>query len=297
MLAYLTFDSRLGAKLSGSERFFHRMGVDFRECLDDPRTLNTLRKIFERKIRYWDCRPMTRDPFEVVSPADSKVVVGSFEETSALFLKGKFFDLKELLGEEKPWWRDFEGGDFAVCRITPDKYHYNHTPVAGRILDIYQLPGPHHSCNPMAVVLVATPYYKNQRVVTILETDDSYGTRVGRVAMIEVVALMIGKVTQCYSSQAYERPRAVDWGMFLEKGKPKSLYRPGSSTTILLFQKGRIRFEEDLLENQARSNASNRFSVGFGQPLVETEVKVRSDIARSATAPRQHFREGLIWTS
>jgi phosphatidylserine decarboxylase len=67
--------------------------------------------------------------------------------------------------------------------------------------------------------------------------------------------------------------------MFLQKGQPKSLYRPGSSTTVLLFQPGCVEFSPDLLANRNRSDVTSRFSQGLGCPLVETEVVVRSEIA------------------
>ena len=35
--------------------------------------------------------------------------------------------------------------------------------------------------------------------------------------------------------------------MLLRKGQPKSLYRPGSSTTVLVFQRGRVHFSRDLV--------------------------------------------------
>jgi hypothetical protein len=57
------------------------------------------------------------------------------------------------------------------------------------------------------------------------------------VAMVEVVAMMIGDMRQCYSSYLYDEPEDIKIGMWLERGCPKSLYRPGSSTTILLFEK------------------------------------------------------------
>jgi phosphatidylserine decarboxylase len=254
--------------------------VDLAECLDRPETLDTQRKIFERKIRYWECRPLPDIPRPVVSPADARVLVGSFQETSALLLKEKFFEFDELLGRSKRLWlNEFAGGDFAVFRLTPDKYHFNHVPVAGIVRDIYEIDGDYHSCNPGAVVAVATPFSKNRRVVTIIDTDVPAGTGVGLVAMIEVVALMIGQIVQCYSDVRYDAPQPVAPGMFLRVGAPKSLYRPGSSTDVLIFQRDRIRFAEDIVRNMHDQRATSRFSHGFGTPLVETDVKVRSLIA------------------
>lgn len=260
--------------------FLASCGIDLGECLDPPESLATARQLFERRIRYWECRPMPDDEGVVVSPADARVIPGSFEQTSLVCIKDKFFEYDELFGRGAIQWRkSFQGGDFMVFRLTPDKYHYNHTPVAGQVVDLYELDGGYHACNPSAVVSVATPFSKNRRVVTIIDTDVPGGSGVGLVALIEVVALMIGDIVQAYSAVRYDDPQPVTVGMFLAKGQPKSLYRPGSSTDILIFQPGRVAIAADLLSNVNRCEVSSRFSQGFGRPLVETEVRVRSLIA------------------
>jgi phosphatidylserine decarboxylase len=217
----------------------------------------------------------------VVCPADSRVLLGSFKDTSALFVKGKFFEYEEFIGPDKIQWLDaFQRGEFVICRLTPDKYHYNHTPVAGVVLDRYEHEGKYHSCNPGSVITLASPYSKNKRVVTVIDTDVIGGTRVGLVGMVEVVALMIGDIHQCYSRTEYRDPTPAERGMFLERGCPKSLFRPGSSTTVLLFQEGRIEFAADLIKNVRRLDVESRYSEGLGRSLVESDVKVRSTIAR-----------------
>lgn len=280
LLSLANFDLPLASAVTGNRRFLERNGVDLEECLDPPSSFTTPRKIFERKIRYWDCRPMPESPRAVVAPADSRVVVGSFDDRSGVFAKGKFFDFEELIGSNRRRWVErFAGGDFAVFRLTPDKYHYNHTPVAGRVVDAYEVGGTYHSCNPSAVVEIVTPYSKNKRFVTVIDTDVEGGTGVGLVAMVEIVALMIGEIVQCYSEERYAAPRPVEAGLFVERGRPKSLYRPGSSTDVLIFEPARVRFALDLLANQRKADASSRFSDGFLRPLIETEVQVRSLIA------------------
>jgi phosphatidylserine decarboxylase len=279
-LAFFNYDLALAARVAGNHRFLSASGVDLEECLEPSAAFDTARKVFERKIRYWECRPLQADPQAIVSPADSRVVVGSFRDGDDLFLKGKFFSFEELLGHDRPQWQEaFAGGDFAVFRLTPDKYHYNHAPVSGRVVECYELDGAFHACNPQAVVTVATPYSKNRRTVTVIDTDVAGGSQVGLVAMVEVVALMIGEVVQCYSDEYYDDPQPMRPGLFLKRGQPKSLYRPGSSTDVLIFQPGRIRFADDLLRNQRRRDVVSRFAMGFGAPLVETEVAVRSPLA------------------
>lgn len=279
-LGFLSYDTLVGSSLSGVRKFADTLGVDLSECLDPPESLNTARKLFERKIRYWQTRPMPSEPAAIVSPADAKVLAGSFCASSLIFIKEKFFCYEELLGEDKPRWLSaFDDGDFAIFRLTPEKYHYNHSPVSGEVVDLYEIDGNFLPCNPGVVMSLASPFSKNRRVVTVLDTDVEGGTRAGLVAMIEVAALMIGDIVQCYSDERYDAPRLVKPGMFLRKGQPKSLYCPGSSTDILIFQKGKVNFSFDLVMNMYRPDVQTRFADGFGRPLAETEVAVRSRIA------------------
>jgi phosphatidylserine decarboxylase len=286
LLAWATYDSTFGRNISGMQRFLDECGIDVGEFLDPARSFKNTREVFERQIRYWDCRPMDDDPAAIVSPADARVLIGSLQPDSALFLKGKFFERDELFGSAGRHWSEaFSCGNFAICRLTPEKYHYNHAPVAGMVRGFYQTDGSHYSCNPSAVIALATPYSKNKRTVTVIDTDVDGGARVGWVAMFEIVALMIGDVEQRYSREAYADPLSIEAGMFIEKGRPKSLFRPGSSTTVLFFQKDRIEFTRDLIRNVVRTDIRTRYSAGLGRPLVETDVKVRSTIGHRKETP------------
>lgn len=286
LLGYLNYDCTRRLSSTGTKKLAKKLGIDLFECVDSPKVLNTHRKIFERKIRYWEVRPLPDEHSCVISPADSKMLAGSFSRYNMLFIKEKFFDFKELLSDRSLWdhktrWIDeFRNGDFAVFRLTPEKYHYNHTPVAGKVLDIYEITGRYHSCNPGAVIEVASPYSKNKRVVTVIDTNVRGGTGIGLVAMIEIVALMIGDIVQCYSEDRYNNPVKIEPGMFLKRGRPKSLFRPGSSVDVLIFQKDRISFSEDILQNLHHLTACSRFSAGFRKTLVETEVAVRSKVIK-----------------
>ena len=213
LLGFLRYDAFLRGRTRTLRSYLEACGVDLGECLEPAERLDTPRKLFERQIRFWECRPMPSESGAVVAAADSRVLVGSLRETSALFLKGKFFDLEELLGPDNPAWLEaFAGADYAIHRLTPEKYHYTHAPVAGRILEVYEMAGLHHACNPAAVVTIVTPYSKNRRVVTVVDTDVPGGTRVGLVAAIEVAALMVGDVVQRYSPDRYDAPRPIGPG-------------------------------------------------------------------------------------
>lgn len=278
-IAKLNYDNPFYGK-SQALKMAQKLGINLSECLDPGQAVSSARNLFERKIRYWETRPMADNTDSVVSPADSRVIVGSLSETGMLFIKEKFFSLNELLVKNE-WISRFESGDFAIFRLTPDKYHYSHFPVSGVIADFYEIDGVLHSCNPSAVITEVSPYSKNRRIVTIIDTDVIGGTGIGHVAMIEIVALMIGGISQCYSNKRYESPKKIKAGMTVEKGFPKSLYHPGSSTDVLVFENKKIQFSDDLVKNRFRREISSRFSIGFGEPLVETDVKVRSEIGIS----------------
>ena len=279
LLAHLHFDMKLTTRLLGNKKFLKQCGVNLEECIDPPESFTTARRIFERKIRYWECRPKPNNPDAILSPADSRMLIGSLSRDSQLFIKEKFFSFEELIGHDKfRWINSFKGGDFAIFRLTPDKYHFNHVPVSGKVVDIYEVDGHFHSCNPGAIVRVVTPYSKNRRVITIIDTDVPGGSNVGLVAMVEIVALMIGDIEQCYSDKEYLNPIKVEPGLLLKKGQPKSLYHPGSSTDVLIFQPNRMQFDDQLIENLTHTDANNRFTKAFNQPLIETDVAVRSSI-------------------
>jgi phosphatidylserine decarboxylase len=283
LLRWANYDNPLVAKPAHLKKIIAGLEIDLTECLDPAGSLDTPRKLFERKIRYWETRPLPPDPQTVVSPADARILVGSFADDSVILLKEKFFHYEELVGRDKPAWLEaFSGGDYAVFRLTPEKYHYNHVPVSGRVVDFYRIEGRYHSCNPTAVVTLATPYSKNKRTVTVIDTDVEGGSQVGRVMMIELVALMIGEILQCYSEQRYDRPQPIEPGMFVKRGSPKSLFRPGSSVDILIFEPRRVAFCPDILENLHRRDAVSRYTNRFQKPLVETDVKVRSAVAEAS---------------
>jgi phosphatidylserine decarboxylase len=283
LLATAHFDLQRRLTPAAAARSAARMGIDLSECLDPPEALDTPRKLFERRIRYWQLRPMPPEPGVVLAPSDARVLVGGESGAHDLFLKEKFFSLEELLGAGRgPEAGRFVGGPWALFRLTPDKYHYNHAPVSGVVAEIYAVEGDHHSCNPSAMLALGAPCSKNRRVVTLIDSDVPGGSGVGRVAMVEVVALMIGAIRQCYSEREYQEPRAVTPGLFLRAGRPKSLFQPGSSVVLLLFEPGRVSLCPDLLQNRRHPSARSRFSEGLGRTVVETDIQVRAPIGFAA---------------
>ncbi len=274
LLSFFNYNKKLSQDTL--KRYISKLNINTEEIYE-VESIKTLEDLFMRKIRYWEKRPMDSSENIIVSPADSKMVVGSLNENSLIPLKNKFFHLDELLYKEE-WINKFSDGDFAIFRLTPDEYHYNHLPVSGVVEDIYELDGAYHSCNPAATVAVCSPLSKNRRVVTIINTDVPNGSKIGKVAFIEVVAMMIGQIMQAYSEEKYDDPRPLKVGDFAQKGQPKSVYKPGSSTDIVIFEKGKVSFDDDILFHSRRKDLFSRYTLGFGKALVEIKVRVRERI-------------------
>ena len=62
MLRCINYDLSWGPRVSGLQAFLDRCRIDLDECAQAPEQLTSARQIFERRIRYWTCRPMNADP-------------------------------------------------------------------------------------------------------------------------------------------------------------------------------------------------------------------------------------------
>ena len=285
-LAHWEFDRTLRHPEVTLRRAVERLGIDQSEFVDPIESMSTLRDLFERRIRYWSLRPLPECLRSIVSPADGKVLPFASEGEAALPIKARFISLPGVLGEANPWqrWPDLPLAG-VIVRLTPDVYHYTHAPVAGVVKRYTVIEGAFHSCNPQALTTFTRSYEVNRRAVTVYDTDVPGGTGVGLVAQVDVAAMMIGRLQPAFSEHGYEAPAALQPGQFVPRGAPVSLFRPGSSTSIVIWQAARARHAPELLANAGRGDLRSRFSDWLGQPWVETALRVREAIARAVDAP------------
>ena len=80
LLAYLNYEMPLLARNASFSALIVKLGIDQSECVKPLGRWPRLRELFERQIRFWDVRPMSAMASVVVSPADSRVLFGRFEE-------------------------------------------------------------------------------------------------------------------------------------------------------------------------------------------------------------------------
>ena len=165
-------------------------------------------------------------------------------------VKGSLIKALDLIGDDS-LSKDFKGGPFLIARLCPVDYHRYHYPDNGKTLKSYQIHGDYHSVNPLALKLRPDILIKNERRVSLLETENF-----GKLAYIEVGATCVGKIVQSFNE---ENP--------FSKGDEKGYFLFGGSTVIVCGEPGKWKPSEDILNNT---------SLG-----IETYVHLGDEIARS----------------
>ena len=214
--------------------FIDHYGLDeteFAEQVDDYLSFNAF---FYRKLKS-EARPVDLDPRSVVFPADGRhMVFADITAETNFIIKGHSFDLAQFLGEDCLAER-YDGGSMLLSRLCPLDYHRFHFPCAGEAGIPRFINGWLYSVNPIALVTRPTIFWENKRVITPIQS-----LALGQVQFVEIGATMVGSIRQTYMP-----------GEEVLKGEEKGYFAFGGSSVAVLFEKGRIEFDSDLLKNTA----------------------------------------------
>ena len=215
--------------------FIRDYGMKVEDFADDPESFRSFNEFFYRKLKP-EARPIDDDPNSVVFPADGRHL--GFQKASAIesfFVKGQRFDLAALLGS-KDLAAVYADGPLVLSRLCPVDYHRFHFPVAGVPSPTQVLNGPLFSVSPLALRENLNYLWENKRTITRLET-----VRFGNVLVLEIGATCVGSIHQTYTPDK-----------LVEKGAEKGYFAFGGSSTITVFEPGRIKLSEDLLDHSSR---------------------------------------------
>ncbi|MBT4791874.1 MAG: phosphatidylserine decarboxylase [Halobacteriovoraceae bacterium] len=147
-------------------------------------------------------------------------------------VKGSMLKAKDLLTSIEHN-KSFDGGPLLIARLCPVDYHRYHYPDNGKTVNSYQVNGELHSVNPLALKFRNDIFIKNERRVSILETENF-----GRLCYIEVGATCVGRIVQSF-----------DETKKFQKGDEKGYFLFGGSTVIICGEKGRWKPSSDILKN------------------------------------------------
>ncbi len=215
--------------------FIRDYGIDVSEFAEAPDGFPHFNAFFARRLKP-EARQLAGGEGIAVFPADGRhIVFPDVGAANGIYAKGQRFSLEEFLGDRELAER-YAGGAMSVSRLCPVDYHRFHFPCSGKAGPAVEITGNLYSVNPLALRRRLSILWENRRFLTRLES-----TRFGRVLCAEIGATCVGSVVQTYSPNGD-----------VSRGQEKGCFLFGGSCVILLFEKGRIRFDEDLLRNTAR---------------------------------------------
>jgi phosphatidylserine decarboxylase len=216
--------------------FISSYNVDAGEFADAAESFCTFNEFFYRKLKP-GARPIDAEPNSAAFPADGRHLgFADVSQLEGIFVKGAVFDLGKLLGDGKLAAR-FRDGAMVLSRLCPVDYHRFHFPVSGVPRAPRLIEGPLYSVNPIALRQNIHIFTENKRAVTEIESD-----KFGLVLMLEIGATCVGSFEYTFTP-----------GARVEKGQEKGYFKFGGSSTITLFERGRIRLAEDLLKTSKES--------------------------------------------
>ena len=198
---------------------------EFARKLDE---FNSFNDFFTRKLKE-GVRPLSKN---AVLPADGRyLAIPNLENSDGIWVKGKHFSLDELLQDEA-LSEKYQYGALLIARLCPVDYHRFHFPFDCLAKEPRLINGPLFSVNPIALKKNISILSENKRVITPLQSEEY-----GMVQCIEVGATNVGSIIQTYTPNTH-----------VKKGDEKGYFEFGGSCMLLLFEKDRIQFADDLIE-------------------------------------------------
>ncbi|MBE6909240.1 MAG: phosphatidylserine decarboxylase [Ruminococcaceae bacterium] len=182
-------------------------------------------------------------PDLLISPCDGWLSAYPVAEDSSFFIKGSHYRLADLLQDEA-LARQFCGGDCLVFRLTPSDYHHYCYIDDGYQEENHFIPGELHSVQSAACERYPV-YTLNRRCWTLLRTE-----HFGLVVQTEIGAFVVGGIVN-------ERENAP-----FRKGEEMGHFELAGSTIVLLFQRGRIVLDAQILR-QLREGREFRVTQGM----------------------------------
>jgi len=214
--------------------FIVKYDLDVDEFARSAFEFKTFNEFFWRGLKA-TARPIAPGERVAVLPADGRhLAFPNVDAADGFYVKGAKFSLGELLGDAALAER-FAGGAMLISRLCPVDYHRFHFPVAGVPGEPRLINGWLYSVNPVALRHNIRYLVENKRVITLVKSP-AFGT----VAMIEIGATNVGTIKQTHVPD-----RAV------AKGEEKGVFKFGGSCVVTLFERGRIRFDADLVAQSA----------------------------------------------
>lgn len=201
------------------------------ESLDSYSSFNAF---FCRQLKP-EARPLAENN-TLICPADGSISqVGRITDTTIFQAKGKSFSVEALLGGDTERAKPFINGSFCTIYLSPKDYHRVHMPIKGRLLSMIHVPGKLFSVNPTTVNNVDHLFARNERVISIFDTE------AGPVAVVLVGAMIVASIETVWAGEVAPRNKHISVFDYvakdpvtLDRGEEMGRFKLGSTAILLL---------------------------------------------------------------
>jgi len=190
---------------------------------------------FTRQLRE-GIRPIASGS-DVVSPVDGAISqLGPIKDGQIIQAKGRRYSVLELLAGDQKLAQQFEDGQFATIYLSPRDYHRIHMPLTGKLKSMTYIPGKLFSVSPRTARAVPNLFARNERVVTVFETD------MGPMILVLVGAIFVGSMETVWQGQITPEygKNIKQWDykdkpeVILQKGEEMGRFNMGSTVVMLV---------------------------------------------------------------
>lgn len=182
----------------------------------------TFNDFFTRELEE-GARTIDPDTSALCYPVDGAISQqGDIIEGKLIQAKGFNYSLTSLLGGDARTAAPFQQGKFSCIYLAPKDYHRIHMPMAATLREMIYVPGELFSVNPLTANNVPDLFARNERVVTLFDTEH------GALAMVLVGATIVASIE-------------TTWAGTITPPAGKDIFRwqyPATGVDAITFNKG-----------------------------------------------------------
>ncbi len=213
--------------------------------LKNASDFETFNDFFTRELED-GARIIDPDTSSLCYPVDGAISQqGDIVEGKLIQAKGFDYSLTSLLGGDSRTAAPFQKGKFSCIYLAPKDYHRIHMPMAATLREMIYVPGELFSVNPLTANNVPDLFARNERVVTIFDTEH------GALAMVLVGATIVASIETTWAGTItppagsdifrWQYPAKGNDAITFEKGDEMGRFKLGS-TVVSTFAPNMVEF-------------------------------------------------------
>jgi phosphatidylserine decarboxylase len=224
--------------------FVNELNIDISLSEKNLEQFQSFNDFFTRKLKK-EARPIDKSISSLISPGDGRLLAYEHINLNSIVqIKGYNYTLRKLINDENICER-FSLGTCLILRLCPTDYHRFHFIDDGICEKTIKINGDYYSVNPIALNTISELFCKNKREWSLFHSKNF-----GDILHIEIGATCVGSILQTYTP-----------GSNVQKGDEKGYFKFGGSTTILFFEKNRVKIDDDIIY-QTNKGYETKISMG-----------------------------------